>query len=101
MPIQCDAIFLPSDVARNIPYAILIGSMNAELRSLHLYVDEVASYEEVPESLVVRWASILIEHELISMREDGCGKLRLALAPKGRDAMVSYLASLADDDNGR
>ena len=85
---------LVRDIVRNVPWAILIGTMDAELRGAELSIDEVATGEDVPVSLALRWARALSDQGLIFVRENSVEKIILTLQPKGSQAMAEYLSSL-------
>lgn len=84
---------LGREVVCDISWAILIRAMNAELQSMALLVDEVATEEGVPSSLILRWAKALIDKGLIQIQREGLDKYSLVLLTKGREAMVDYLST--------
>ena len=81
----------------NIPWAILIGAIHSELRSVELTVSEIASRENSSENLVLRWAKILAEEGLVSVLENPAGSFTTSLQSKGRTVVTDYLIRLNKD----
>lgn len=81
-------------IARNVPWAILIGTLDAELRLADLSIEEISATEGVPAGLVLRWARALADHELILIKESHLGTNFISLQPDGRRMMAEYHASL-------
>jgi hypothetical protein len=81
----------------NIPWAILIGAMNAELQSVELTVSEIALGENSSEDLVLRWAKALVEEGLVCVLENSDGSYTTSLQGKGRTAVTNYLVRLNKD----
>lgn len=89
---------LGHNILRNIPWTILIAAMNSELRRVELTAIDVAAFENVPESVVLRWANILAEDDLMTVQNKSDGKYMFSLREKGRSAMTDYLTSLDKSD---
>ena len=82
----------------NIPWAILIGAMHAELQSVELTVSQIAFRENSSEDLVLRWSKILADEGFVSVLENPDGSFTTSLQGKGRTAVTDYLFRLNNDN---
>lgn len=82
---------LGRSLTRDIGWAILIGAMAARLRSEQLIVADLAAFEKVSQKLILRWASILAQRELISVWQEATGRHHIALRSDGEALVIDCL----------